>query len=77
MPHFGQSPGLSDSTPGHIGQKYVAAAEGFTIAPPCSWQQQVEPAEVEWFLIIYLKRDGLQRQMTLHRNYKSACVVPR
>jgi hypothetical protein len=30
MPHFGQSPGLSDSTPGHIGQKYFAAEAGFT-----------------------------------------------
>jgi hypothetical protein len=30
MPHFGQMPGLSDSTPGHIGQKYFAVAEGFT-----------------------------------------------
>jgi hypothetical protein len=53
MPHFGQSPGLSDSTPGHIGQKYfAAAAEGFTIAPPCSWQQQVESPEVESSFII-------------------------
>jgi hypothetical protein len=34
MPHFGQSPGLSDSTPGHIGQKYFAADEGFTVASP-------------------------------------------
>ena len=32
IPHFGQSPGLSDSTPGHIGQKYFAAADGFTSA---------------------------------------------
>ena len=30
MPHFGHAPGLSDSTPGHIGQKYFAAAEGVT-----------------------------------------------
>ena len=30
MPHFGQSPGLSDSTPGHIGQKYFAVADGVT-----------------------------------------------
>jgi len=30
MPHFGQSPGLSDSTPSHIGQKYLAEAEGVT-----------------------------------------------
>ena len=28
MPHFGQAPGRSDSTPGHIGQKYFAVAEG-------------------------------------------------
>lgn len=33
MPHFGQSPGVSDSTPGHIGQKYFAFAEGSTGAP--------------------------------------------
>jgi hypothetical protein len=32
MPHLGQSPGFSDSTPGHIGQKYLAFAEGFTSA---------------------------------------------
>jgi hypothetical protein len=32
MPHFGQSPGWSDSTPGHIGQKYFATADGFTAA---------------------------------------------
>jgi hypothetical protein len=31
MPHFGQSPGLSDSTPGHMGQKYFAAAEGLAV----------------------------------------------
>jgi hypothetical protein len=30
MPHFGQSPGFSDSTPGHIGQKYFAVDGGFT-----------------------------------------------
>jgi hypothetical protein len=30
IPHFGQSPGLSDSTPGHIGQKYFAPEAGFT-----------------------------------------------
>jgi hypothetical protein len=24
MPHLGQLPGASDSTPGHIGQKYLA-----------------------------------------------------
>lgn len=28
IPHFGQSPGLSDTTPGHIGQKYFAADDG-------------------------------------------------
>jgi hypothetical protein len=32
MPHFGQSPARSDSTPAHIGQKYFAAADGFTSA---------------------------------------------
>lgn len=32
MPHFGHAPGLSLSTPGHIGQKYCAAAEGVTVA---------------------------------------------
>jgi hypothetical protein len=37
MPHFGQSPGLSDSTPGHIGQKYFARADGVTFSP---WPQQ-------------------------------------
>jgi hypothetical protein len=25
MPHFGHAAGLSDSTPGHIGQMYLAA----------------------------------------------------
>jgi hypothetical protein len=30
MPHFGQSPRLSDSTPAHIGQKYFADADGVT-----------------------------------------------
>jgi hypothetical protein len=37
MPHFGQVPSVSPSTPGHIGQKYFAeeAGEGFS-AP---WQQ--------------------------------------
>jgi hypothetical protein len=35
MPHFEQSPGLSDSMPGHIGQKYLASAAGVTAA--CSW----------------------------------------
>ena len=28
MPHFGQSPGVADSTPGHMEQKYLAADEG-------------------------------------------------
>jgi hypothetical protein len=52
MPHFGHSPGWSDSTPGHIGQKNFAVAEGFAIASPCSWQQQHEPGGVEGFFII-------------------------
>jgi hypothetical protein len=30
IPHFGHSPGSSDSTPGHIGQKYFAAEDGAT-----------------------------------------------
>jgi hypothetical protein len=34
MPHFGQSPGLSDSTPGHIGQQYFAPDEDFMVASP-------------------------------------------
>jgi hypothetical protein len=38
IPHFGQSPGLSDSTPGHIGQKYFAPDFGFTSA--AAWQPQ-------------------------------------
>jgi hypothetical protein len=29
MPHFGQSPGWSDSTPGHIGQQYFVFGAGF------------------------------------------------
>ena len=32
-------PGLSDSTPGHIGQKYLAEAEGWTEVL-CSCPQQ-------------------------------------
>ena len=41
MPHFGQSPGTSDSTPGHIGQKNFAAADGVTSPWPCPpWLQQ-------------------------------------
>jgi hypothetical protein len=32
IPHFAQSPAVSDSTPGHIGQKYRAAVEGVTAA---------------------------------------------
>jgi len=44
IPHFGQVPGLSDSTPGHIGQKYFAAAEGFTSFAECSWPPQQECA---------------------------------
>ncbi len=41
MPHFGQSLGCSDSTPGHIGQKYFAAAAGFIAASAAGrdWQQ--------------------------------------
>jgi hypothetical protein len=29
MPHFGQSPGLSDSAPGHVGQKILHSRRGF------------------------------------------------
>ena len=38
MPHFGQMPGESLSTPGHIGQKYFAEDAGVTVSLP--WQQQ-------------------------------------
>ncbi len=48
MPHFGQVPGWSDSTPGHMGQKYLlaglrsaAAASVWAVewwSPP--WQQE-------------------------------------
>jgi hypothetical protein len=39
MPHFGQMPGESLSTPGHIWQKYFAEDAGVTVSLP--WQQQV------------------------------------
>ena len=42
IPHFGQSPGSSDSTPGHIGQKYFAPAAGMTAAGPPPPPQQLE-----------------------------------
>jgi hypothetical protein len=38
MPHFGQKPGESLSTPGHIGQKYFADRDGVTFSAP--WRQQ-------------------------------------
>jgi hypothetical protein len=38
MPHFGQLPGESLSTPGHIGQKYFAVEAGVTVSAPW-WQQ--------------------------------------
>jgi hypothetical protein len=31
IPHFGQSPGLSLTTPSHIGQKYFADLAGCTL----------------------------------------------
>jgi len=45
MPHFGQMPGTSLSTPGHIGQKYAApllraaAAVAAMVAGSTAWQQ--------------------------------------
>jgi hypothetical protein len=53
MPHFGQSPGLSDSMPGHIGQKYRAAEEPCTAfvsrgsAASCPHPQQWWPSVAE------------------------------
>ena len=46
MPHFGQSPGSSDSTPGHIGQKYFADAEGVTF-PAGSFIITGSPADLQ------------------------------
>ena len=34
MPHFAQTPGLSDSMPGHIGQKYFASRDGLASGLP-------------------------------------------
>jgi hypothetical protein len=42
MPHFGQSPGLSDSTPGHIGQKYFAVVEVFFILKGACFLSKME-----------------------------------
>ena len=44
MPHFGQTPGFSDSTPGHIGQTYSASPDagrdaGAIGAADAAWQQ--------------------------------------
>jgi hypothetical protein len=45
MPHFGQVPGTSLSTPGHIGQKYAAPlrraalAVATMVAGSTAWQQ--------------------------------------
>jgi len=41
MPHLGQSPGRSDSTPSHIGQKYFAPEDGCTLSCRLcpAWQQ--------------------------------------
>ena len=41
MPHFGQLPGRSDSTPGHMGQKYIAPFDGTTFSSECPWPQQL------------------------------------
>jgi hypothetical protein len=38
MPHFGQLPGDSLSTPGHMGQKYFAVVAGGGFSAP--WPQQ-------------------------------------
>jgi hypothetical protein len=38
MPHFGQLPGDSLSTPGHMGQKYFAEVAGGGFSAP--WPQQ-------------------------------------
>ena len=38
IPHFGQTPGLTDSMPGHISQKYFASTGGFISAT--EWQSQ-------------------------------------
>ncbi len=51
MPHFGQSPGLSDSTPGHIGQKYFVSEDGLTSASAeWSWPPQQDFFSCEWFM---------------------------
>jgi hypothetical protein len=43
MPHIGQAPGLSLSTPSHIGQKYFAAvfdgSAGGLFLDSSAWQQ--------------------------------------
>jgi hypothetical protein len=39
MPHFGQVPGESLSTPGHIGQKYFAVVAGGGFSAPWPLQQ--------------------------------------
>ena len=48
MPHFGQSPGTSETTPSHIGQKYFAEdfGEGALASPPQQW---CESWEGFWF----------------------------
>ena len=37
MPHLGHAPGLSDSTPGHMGQKYLAPTDGSAAEPWALW----------------------------------------
>src|SRR4051812_9204886 len=41
IPHFGHAPGKSEPTPGHIGQSYLAGADGCATAPSledsCAW----------------------------------------
>ena len=45
MPHLGQSPGVADSTPGHIGQKNFAPDEGWIASEEsCSWPPQQDLA---------------------------------
>ena len=52
MPHFGQSPGPSETTPSHIGQKYFAEddfVEGALASPLQQWCEA--EAEGFWFKV--------------------------
>jgi len=44
MPHFVQSAGLSDVTPGHIGQMNLAPEEGISAACSCPLCEACERA---------------------------------